>query len=70
MDTSCPTRRTSVPATPTTTARSPKAAGKGTKGTGRPAVNSEFYAGYCYKRGKWGHRSTTCRVTVAAIFDE
>eukprot|EP00972_Heterocapsa_arctica_P086963 12818847-Heterocapsa_arctica.AAC.1 len=40
LDTSCPTRRTNAPAAPTTTtARSPKAAGKGTKGAGRPAIN-------------------------------
>eukprot|EP00972_Heterocapsa_arctica_P038648 5695413-Heterocapsa_arctica.AAC.1 len=71
MDSSCPTRRTVTQAVPTQAARVPtKAAGKGAKGAGKPAINPNFYAGYCYKCGKRGHRSTTCRVAVAAIFDE
>eukprot|EP00972_Heterocapsa_arctica_P073066 10792129-Heterocapsa_arctica.AAC.1 len=69
MDSMCPTQRTT--ALPAPAARVPtKAAGKGANVAGRPAVNPNFYAGYCYKCGKWSHRSTTCRVAVAAIFDE
>eukprot|EP00972_Heterocapsa_arctica_P062261 9178733-Heterocapsa_arctica.AAC.1 len=72
MDSLCPTKRPAARTTSVTTRGQSKGAGKGAKGQGKgkPAINPNYYAGYCYKCGKWGHRSTTCRVTVAAIFDE
>eukprot|EP00972_Heterocapsa_arctica_P110717 16301587-Heterocapsa_arctica.AAC.1 len=69
MDSMCPGQRSTT--LPAPAARSPtKTAGKGAMGAGKAAVNPNFYAGYCYNCGKWGHRSTTCRVAVAASFDE
>eukprot|EP00972_Heterocapsa_arctica_P084472 12443323-Heterocapsa_arctica.AAC.1 len=60
MDSMRPTQRTTLPAP---AARAPtKAAGKGAKCAGKSAINPNFYAGYCYKCGEWGHISTTCRV--------
>eukprot|EP00972_Heterocapsa_arctica_P000203 30077-Heterocapsa_arctica.AAC.1 len=75
MDSLCPTNKTAAQTTSTTTTGPLKGAGKGTskgkgKGKSAPAVNPNYYAGYCYKCGRWRHRSTTCKVTVAAIFDE
>ena len=70
MDSACPTNKPPVAPQPL------KGAGKGGKGPGKgkgkptPAVNPNYYAGYCYKCGRWGHRSTTCKVAVAAIFDD
>eukprot|EP00972_Heterocapsa_arctica_P012665 1860651-Heterocapsa_arctica.AAC.1 len=63
MDSVCPTRRASALTTSTSAASSSKGAGKSAKGPGKgkPAINPNYYAGYCYKCGKWGHRSTTCR---------
>eukprot|EP00972_Heterocapsa_arctica_P055008 8110406-Heterocapsa_arctica.AAC.1 len=50
MDSLCPTKRASAQATSTSAASPPKGAGKGAKGPGKgkPAINPNYYAGYCY----------------------
>eukprot|EP00972_Heterocapsa_arctica_P046869 6919148-Heterocapsa_arctica.AAC.1 len=67
MDSLYPTNRAPAQITFTTTMDPSKGAGKGaqgkSKGKGKlvSVVNPYYYDGYCYKCGRWGHRSTTCK---------